>query len=55
MHVEVLRLKICARGRQISDMIFFNSLVLIPSRSQLVFDSKVLSELQFVEGQSGQG
>ena len=44
--LAMLRLKIWARGTQISVITCFNSLILIPSRSQLLLDSNVFMSSQ---------
>jgi hypothetical protein len=44
--LAMLRLKIWARGTQISVITCFNSLILIPSRSQLFLDLKVFMSSQ---------
>ncbi len=43
MLVDVLKLKICERGCDITEMMCLSNLVLIPSKSQLVLDSKDLT------------
>jgi hypothetical protein len=49
----VLRLKICERGCEITEMMCLSNLVLIPSKSQLVLDSKDLTTSQRWLGPNG--